>query len=99
MPNATPNGAVVSVPISVQLPAPAGLTSKRTRAAPPPVVAASATVPVSTEPGSVSVTLGPEESTVTGTTEDWRVLPAASVTSTRISAAPSVAPDASQVNA
>ena len=63
-----PNGALVSEAISVQVPAPAGETPKATRTAPPPVLAVSATVPETTAPGSASVTLGPVESTVTGTT-------------------------------
>jgi hypothetical protein len=79
----------VSSAICVHVPASAGLTANWTRTAPPPVVAPSATVPESTAPGSVSVTLGPVESTVTGTTAVVRTLPAASVTSARISAAPS----------
>ena len=95
--NDVANGALVSEPISVQVPAPAGETPKATRAAEPALVALSATVPETTVPGSTSVTLGPVESTVTGTTAVWRVLPAASVTIARISVAPSGAAVASHV--
>ena len=92
-----PNGALVSDAISVQVPAPAGETPNATRTAPPAVVAASDTVPETTAPGSVSVTLGPVESTVTGFTDVVRTLPAASVITARTSVAPSGAPEASQV--
>ena len=95
--NDVPNGALVSEAISVQVPAPAGETPKATRTAPPPVVAVSETVPETTAPGSVSVTLGPVESTVTGFTAVVRTLPAASVITARISVAPSGALDAFHV--
>ena len=89
MSNGVPKGAVVSSTICVHVPAFAGLTENWTRAAPPPVVAASETVPERTAPGSVRVTLGPVESTVTGMTAVVRALPAASVITARISVAPS----------
>ena len=54
-------------------------------------------MPETTAPGSVSVTLGPVESTVTGITAVVRTLPAASVITARISVAPSGAPVASHV--
>ena len=99
MSNGAPKGAVVSSAICVHVPAFAGLTANWTRVAPPPVVAASETVPERTAPGSARVTPGPVESTVTGTTAVVRMLPAASVTRARISAAPSGAGVESQVPA
>jgi hypothetical protein len=94
-----PNGAVVSSAICVHVPAFAGLTANWTRLAPPPVDAVSDTVPETTVPGSASVTLGPVESTVTETTAVVWMLPAASVTSARMSVAPSAAAVESQVPA
>ena len=89
MSSRAPNGADMSSAICVHVAASAGLTANWTRTALPPVVAPSETVPESTAPGSVSVTLGPVESSVTGITVVVRALPAASVTTARISVAPS----------
>ena len=68
-----------------------------TRVAPPLVLAVSPTVPETTAPGSVSVTAGPVESTVTMTIAVVWTLPAASVMTARISASPSGAVVESQL--
>ena len=63
MSNETPHGEDVSLPIELQLAAPARLHSNSTRVALAPAVALSAMAPESGEPGSASVTVGAVEST------------------------------------
>ena len=82
-------GALVSFASCVHVPAPAGETEKTTREAPPPVVAFNEIVPPTTAPGSESETLGPVESSENDTAAVVLVLPAASVTTARMTVAPS----------
>ncbi len=83
---AVQSGRAVSVPIVVQLFAPAGLTSKTTFAASGPETSADrGTVPEMTAPGSLSETVGAVESTCTWTGAVVRWLPATSVAITRMS--------------
>ncbi len=75
-------GSVESVSIVVQVPAPAGERWKATEATPDPpslAPAASATVPRSGLPGSVTVPVGAVLLTVTVVVDESVVLPAASV--------------------
>jgi hypothetical protein len=77
--NVCDHGVPLSVPIVVQLFAPAGLAAKTTWSAEPPVVAVSVMPPETLAPGLASETVGGVESTCTCTGAVVRVLPATSV--------------------
>src|SRR5205085_4762820 len=83
------NGAAVSVAIVVHVPLPASARSKSTDTVSGSEVAVSVTVPLRLAPGSLSVGTGERLSTVIVRRADVVLLPAMSVTTTWIVAAPS----------